>query len=65
MISGHYGNAMGEDKGEVLGPGSLFALPAGHEHHTWTTNEEVVVQANFTGPANIIFVSPADDPRKK
>src|SRR2546430_4817606 len=35
VLSGHYGNAMGHEKGEVLKPGSVFALPAGHVHHTW------------------------------
>jgi len=65
VLSGHYGNAMGHEKGEVLAPGSVFALLAGHVHHTWTENEEVIVQANFVGPANITFVNPADDPRKK
>jgi len=43
----------------------LIVLPAGHVHHTWTTNEEVLVQLNFVGPVNIAFVNPADDPRKK
>jgi hypothetical protein len=28
-------------------------------------NEEVIAQVNFTGPAGITFVNPADDPRKK
>jgi quercetin dioxygenase-like cupin family protein len=65
VLSGHYGNAMGDEKGEVLGPGSVFALPAGHVHHTWTENEEVIAQVNFIGPAGITFVNPADDPRKK
>src|SRR6476619_6844356 len=65
VLRGHYGNAMGDEKGEVLPPGSVFALPAGHVHHTWTENEEVEVQASFVGPANITFIDPADDPRKK
>jgi quercetin dioxygenase-like cupin family protein len=65
VLSGNYGNAMGKEKGEVLKPGSVFALPAGHVHHTWTQSEEVLVQVNFVGPANITFVNPADDPRKK
>jgi hypothetical protein len=43
----------------------VFALATGHVHHTWTENEEVLVQANFVGPANITFVNPGDDPRKK
>jgi hypothetical protein len=46
------GLAMGDEKGEVLAPGSLFALPAGHVHHTWTENKEVIAQVNFFGPAN-------------
>ena len=65
VLSGHYGNAMGDEKGEVLEPGSVFALPAGHVHHTWTENEEVTVQVNFIGPVGITFLNPADDPRKK
>ena len=69
VISGSYGNAMGEkfdpSKGEILKAGSVFALPANHPHYTWTTNEEVLVQLNFTGPAGATFINPADDTRKK
>ena len=47
-------------KAKVLPPGSLFALPGrAIVHHTWTKNEEVEVQANFVGPANITFIDPA------
>ena len=67
MLSGTYWNAMGDDmeKGVMLKPGSVFALPANHVHRTWTTDEEVVLRINFTGPGGITFVNPADDPRKK
>ena len=67
VLSGTYWNAMGDDmeKGVMLKPGSVFALPANHVHRTWTTDEEVVLQINFTGPGGITFVNPADDPRKK
>jgi hypothetical protein len=47
---GTYWNAMGDDmeKGVALKPGSFFVLPANHTHHTWTTDEEVIVQVTFT-----------------
>ncbi len=69
VMSGSFGNAMGEkfdhSKGEILKPGSVFALPAKHPHYVWTTNEETIVQIVFTGPGGIEFINPADDPRKK
>lgn len=66
MLSGNYWNAMGaDDKGEMLKRGSVFLLPANHVHHTWTGDQEVILQINFTGPGGVTFVDPADDPRKK
>jgi len=69
VMSGSFGNAMGEkfdpSKGEILKPGSVFALPGKHPHYVWTTNEETIVQIVFTGPGGIEFIDPADDPRKK
>jgi quercetin dioxygenase-like cupin family protein/ketosteroid isomerase-like protein len=67
VLSGTYWNAMGDDmeKGVMLKPGSVFVLPANHIHHTWTTDEETIVQVTFTGPGGVTFVNPADDPRKK
>ena len=65
VLSGTYWNAMGDDmkKGVMLKPGSVFVLPANHIHRVWTTDEEVIIQINFTGPGGITFVNPADDPR--
>jgi hypothetical protein len=40
-------------------------LPENHAHQVWTTDEEAIIQVQFTGPADIIFMNPADDPRKK
>jgi quercetin dioxygenase-like cupin family protein len=67
VLSGTFWNAMGDDleKGVMLKPGSLFVLPMNHTHRVWTTDEEVIVQATFTGPGGITFINPADDPRKK
>jgi hypothetical protein len=52
-------------RGVMLKPGSVFVLPANHTHHTWTTDEEVILQIYFTGPGGITFLDPADDPRNK
>ena len=67
VLSGTYWNAMGDDmeKGVMLKSGSVFVLPANHTHHTWTTDEEVILQIYFTGPGGITFLDPADDPRNK
>jgi hypothetical protein len=58
---------MGDDmeNGVMLKPGSSFVLPAGHVHRTWTGDEETITQACFMGPADVTFVNPEDDPRKK
>ena len=60
-------NGMGDDmeKGVVLKPNSVFVLPANHAHQIWTTDEEAIIQVQFTGPGNITYINPADDPRKK
>ena len=68
VISGSLGSGMGEKfekKGEMLKPGSFFALPAKHAHFVWTGNEEAIIQVQFVGPGVIDYINPADDPRKK
>jgi len=69
VISGSIGFGMGEKfdktKGEMLEAGTLNVVPTKHAHFAWTGNEEVIVQVQFTGPAGIDYINPADDPRKK
>jgi quercetin dioxygenase-like cupin family protein len=68
VISGTYGTGEGEKlekKGELLKAGSLYTHPAKHPHYAWTGNEETIVQIQYTGPAGIDYVNPADDPRKR
>jgi quercetin dioxygenase-like cupin family protein len=69
VLSGNYWNSFGQSfdksKGIELLPGSVFVLPAGHAHYTWTEDTEVIVQVNFTGPGGVTFINPADDPRNK
>jgi hypothetical protein len=34
-------------------------------HHTWTGDEEVILQVTFVGPVGVSFVNPAENPEKK
>jgi hypothetical protein len=45
--------------------GTLNTVPAKDAHFAWTGNEGAIVQVQFTGPAGIDYINPADDPRKK
>ena len=69
VLSGQLGNGMGKTfdkkKGEVLKAGSSFVLPTGHTHYVWTTDEETIVELIATGPWDITYTNPKDDPRKK
>lgn len=69
VLKGKLGNGMGEkfDKttGEMLNAGDSFVLPAGHTHYVWTADEETIVELIATGPWDITYTNPADDPRKK
>src|SRR5690606_17239718 len=69
VLSGKLGNGMGEtfdkSQGEVLNAGDSFVLPAGHAHYVWTTDEETIVELIATGPWDITYIDPADDPRNK
>ena len=67
VLKGAAWNGMGEtldrSKGEKLGVGSSFTLPAGHAHDLWN-DEETVILLTATGPWNITYINPEDDPRK-
>ncbi|WP_051082089.1 cupin domain-containing protein [Methylophilus methylotrophus] len=69
VLSGKLGNGMGKvldkTKGEMLNAGSSFVLPTGHTHYVWTTDEETIVELIATGPWDITYTNPNDDPRKK
>ncbi|PKO54396.1 MAG: hypothetical protein CVU26_02225 [Betaproteobacteria bacterium HGW-Betaproteobacteria-2] len=67
VLQGKLGNGMGQKfdagNGEVLNQGDSFVLPAGHAHYVWTENEETVVELIATGPWDIAYINPAEDPR--
>lgn len=69
VMSGSMGSGMGEtvdtSKGKMLGAGSLLLLPANHPHYVWTEDEETIIQVAATGPFDIIYVNPEEDPRKQ
>lgn len=69
VLKGKMGSGMGEKndltKGKLLGPGSVLALPAGHPHYVWATDEEVILQVVANGPFDINYINPDDDPRLK
>lgn len=68
VLKGSLGNGMGEvfDKstGEILSVGESFVLPAGHAHYVWTKDQETIVELIATGPWDISYINPSDDPRK-
>jgi quercetin dioxygenase-like cupin family protein len=68
VLQGRVGNGIGEkfdrDKGDMLEAGSSFTLPANRAHYLWN-DEEVVVLLVATGPWNITYTDPKDDPRNK
>lgn len=69
VLTGSMGSGMGDkvdtSKGKMLGERSLLILPANHPHYVWTADEETIIQVAATGPFDIIYVNPDEDPRKK
>ena len=47
-----------------LPAGSFFHLPAGMAHYLWSETE-TIVQLNGTGPFDVKYIDPKDDPRNK
>ncbi len=69
VVQGKLGNGMGErfdsQSGEMLDVGSSFTLPADHAHYVWTADEETVIVLTATGPWDITYTDPKDDPRSQ
>jgi quercetin dioxygenase-like cupin family protein len=61
--NGH-GDKLDRQKGDGLDAGASFTLPAEHAHYLWN-EEETVVLLTATGPWNIKYTNPDDDPRGK
>jgi anti-sigma factor ChrR (cupin superfamily) len=67
VISGTFNIGMGgtfdEKNGQALKVGGFVHMPKGMQHFAWST-DETIIQLHGMGPQGIIYVNPADDPRK-
>jgi quercetin dioxygenase-like cupin family protein len=57
------GDELDEKASKPLGAGSFAIMPKGEHHYAWAKGE-TVVQVYAIGPWGLIYVNPADDPRK-
>jgi quercetin dioxygenase-like cupin family protein len=67
VISGGFSVAAGEKldrSAKPLKATSFVHLPAGMPHFAFTA-EDTVVQINGTGPFDVTYIDPKDDPRKQ
>jgi quercetin dioxygenase-like cupin family protein len=67
VISGGFAVTAGDKVDRSIKPlpaASFVHLPAGMPHFAWT-EVETVVQINGVGPFDVVYLDPADDPRKK
>jgi quercetin dioxygenase-like cupin family protein len=58
------GDRLSFNKTTALGQGSVLVTPAKVRSYGWTA-QETVLQLNVIGPWSIVYVDPADDPRKQ
>jgi hypothetical protein len=59
------GEKFDQGSGKEVPVGGFVSIPARHPHFAWAGNQETLIQVHGTGPTDITFVNPADDPRKK
>jgi quercetin dioxygenase-like cupin family protein len=68
VIAGRLGIGSGETldrtSAQPLPAASFVHLPAGMPHYAWAAGGEAIVQINGTGPFDVTYVDPRDDPRK-
>ncbi len=66
VISGTFhlgtGDKFDESAGHEMTAGSFAIMPRGMKHFAWTTGE-TVLQIHGSGPFQIVYVNPVDDPR--
>lgn len=67
VLQGTMGMGLGEKfdaaAGHEMPAGSFAVMPTGVKHYAWAKGE-TVIQVSSTGPFQINYVNPADDPRK-
>jgi quercetin dioxygenase-like cupin family protein len=60
-----YGETFDPEKLRAYPPGSVIVLPGNTPHFHWAKSGEYVSQVSGVGPLGLVYVNPADDPRKK
>ena len=58
------GDKFDETAGRQLTAGSFASMPKGMRHFAWAKGD-TIIQVHGVGPFEVIYVNPADDPRKK
>lgn len=68
VLSGTFNGGIGDKldpaKTKALQAGSVSVMPANMHHFAWT-KQATIVQISSTGPFDVNYVNPADDPRKQ
>jgi quercetin dioxygenase-like cupin family protein len=69
VISGKVGISLGkaiDTSSGLMEAGAFVVVPEGQPHFAWSEGDGGVIQVQITtGPVDIQYVDPADDPRKK
>ena len=58
------GDRFDKSRAHALPPGAIAIMQSGTNHFAWAS-DEVIVQLNGTGPWDVKYVNPEDDPRRK
>jgi len=58
------GDQLDREKSLAFPTGAFVVMPAKHHHFAWT-QEETMVEIHANNPFDIVYVNPADDPRKR
>jgi hypothetical protein len=58
------GDKVDREKSLAFPTGAFVAMPAKHHHFAWT-QEETIVEIHASNPFDIVYINPADDPRKR
>lgn len=58
------GDKLDREKSLSFATGGFVVMPAKHHHFAWT-QEETVVEIHAANPFDIVYVNPADDPRRR
>ena len=68
VLSGIFFIGLGEEFDETKlvahPPGSVVVLPGNQPHFHWARSGDYVTEVNATGPLGLVYVDPANDPRR-